>query len=136
MVKTNSGMGVDAYIATLRQEDKALILEISDLVLAISSAVAIQIKWNSVSFYYTGEIKEFDPKTYKRDILVCNFHRGQLLLVFPTGAKIVDQLDGKNYPDGRKIVTIKDFLDFKNKEKQLVQIVIDWLSLVEKPLKS
>ncbi|UOQ53538.1 hypothetical protein [Hymenobacter cellulosivorans] len=53
-------------------------------------AVAEQIKWNSPSFYYTGLIAPFDPKEYRRDIVVVNLHRGHALLVFATDATIPD----------------------------------------------
>jgi len=130
--KLTNKASVEEYLSTSTPIVKELLLEIKHLVLGISLEIAEQIKWNSLSFYYTGEIKPFDPKEYKRDILVCNLHRGQLLLVFPTGAKIVDQLGGKNYDDGRKIITIKDLEDFKTKELQLKQIVVAWLEMVEK----
>ncbi|HEX5652477.1 MAG TPA: DUF1801 domain-containing protein [Chitinophagaceae bacterium] len=104
------------------------------LILDINPEIKEQIKWNSPSFYYAGEMKEFDPKEYKRDIAVTNLHRGNIMIVFPTGAKIVnpDNLLEGNYPDGRKIVKFRDLQDIKNKEKLLKAAIIDWLSKVEK----
>ena len=95
--------------------------------------ISEQIKWNSPSFYYNGEMKPFDPKEYKRDIAVANLHRGRLMLVFPTGAKINDTtgiLEG-NYIDGRRIVNFKDASDVKAKEDKLRKVIVDWLSKVE-----
>lgn len=104
-------------------------------VLAVDKEINEHIKWNSVSFYYSGEMKPFDPKEYKRDILVLNIHRKEtLLLVFPTGAKINDSsgfLEG-NYTDGRKIAQIKDLEDAKSKQKNLENVLKDWLSQIEK----
>ena len=63
-----------------------------------------------------------------------NLHRGKILLVFPTGARIRDKhavLEGK-YTDGRRLVTIHDLDDAKAKEKGLVAAMKDWLSTVEK----
>ncbi len=123
---------VTAYIDQLDPNTKATVTYIRKLILSIDPIIAEQIKWNSPSFFYTGAIKAFDPKEYKRDLLVCNLHRGKILLVFPTGSKVKDQLKGKDYPDGRKIITINDLADVKAKEQQLKQVVIDWLNLVEK----
>ncbi len=95
--------------------------------------ISEQIKWNSPSFYYNGEMKPFDPKEYKRDIAVTNLHRGRLMLVFPTGARISDStglLEG-TYTDGRRMVNFKDVEDVKAKEDSLRNVIIDWLSKVE-----
>jgi len=104
-----------------------------EVILGTDKKVGEQVKWNSPSFYYTGEMKPFDPKEYKRDIVVVNLHRGQILLVFPTGAKIPDTtgiLEG-DYTDGRRLVKIKDMADAKSKEKALKKVVKEWLKLVE-----
>jgi hypothetical protein len=123
---------VNEYIANLDANIKPIIEYIRQIILAIDPEITQQIKWNSMSFYYAGEMASFNPKEYKRDILVCNLHRGQILLVFPTAAKIADGVSGKNYPDGRKIITIKDLEDFKNKQNDISQVVNDWLALVDK----
>ncbi|SKB81879.1 DUF1801 domain-containing protein [Daejeonella lutea] len=96
--------------------------------------ISEHIKWNSPSFFYNGEMQPFDPKEYKRDIAVTNLHRGRLMLVFPTGAKIVNNtglLEG-NYTDGRRMVNFKGADDVKAKEGSLRKVITDWLSTVEK----
>ena len=132
MSKPTAEEQVTAYIDQLDANTKPTVTYIRQLMLSIDPTIAEQIKWNSLSFFYTGAIKAFDPKAYKRDILVCNLHRGKILLVFPTGSKVKDQLNGKDYPDGRKIITVNDLADVKAKEIQIRQVVIDWLNLVEK----
>src|SRR5690606_36424395 len=95
--------------------------------------ISEQIKWNSPSFYYNGEMKPFDPKEYKRDIAVANLHRGRLMLVFPTGARINNTsglLEG-DYPDGRRIANFKDADDVRTKEADLRRVIAEWLSKVE-----
>jgi len=42
------------------------------VILSIDSEIAEHIKWNSPAFFFSGEMKPFDPKEYKRDILVMN----------------------------------------------------------------
>ncbi|MCF0056665.1 DUF1801 domain-containing protein [Dyadobacter sp. CY356] len=92
------------------------------------------MKWNNPSFYYTGEMKPFDPKEYKSDIAVMNLHKGKIMIVFPSGAKVSDTsglLEG-DYEDGRRTVIFKDLDDVKSKEKALKNVVKKWLALVEK----
>lgn len=105
-----------------------------DVILETDPEISEQIKWNSPAFYYTGDMKPFDPKEYKRDIVVMNLHRGRILLVFPTGARINDTtgiLEGK-YTDGRKMVTIADMDDARARADALQTVLRDWLAGVEK----
>ena len=79
-------------------------------------------------------MKPFDPKEYKREIVVLNFYKGRILLVFPSGAKVKDKsglLQG-DYKDGRRITYYKDLNDVRSKEKALRKIIKDWLKLIEK----
>jgi hypothetical protein len=121
---------VDELISKLDAEIKTTVQTIREVILATDPEIAEQVKWNSPSFYFTGEMKPFDPKEYKRDIMVCNIHRGKILLVFPTGAKIKSTLKSKDYPDGRKIITIEDLT--VSTTNQLQQLIKDWLGMVER----
>lgn len=124
---------VDEFISKLEANEQELVSYLRDLVLKIDTEIHEQIKWNSPSFYYAGEMKVFDPKEYKRDLLVLNLYRGKFLLVFPTGAKIEDSiLKGKNYPDGRKILTIENPEDLKKIESSLKDGILNWISQIEK----
>jgi hypothetical protein len=79
-------------------------------------------------------MKPFDPKEYKRDIVVLNLYKGRIMLVFPSGAKVNDTsgfLEG-NYKDGRRTVIFKDIKDVKAKEKILQGIIKEWLKLIDK----
>jgi len=105
------------------------------IILRTDKEIGEQVKWNSPSFYYTGEMKPFDPKEYKRDIVVFNLHKKEyILLIFPTGAKIKDTtgiLEG-NFTDGRKMIKIESIKDAKSKEKALQIVIKEWLKLVDK----
>ena len=57
-------------------------------ILSTDKEIGERIKWNNPSFYYTGEMKPFDPKEYKREIIVMNLFKGRMMLVFPSGAKV------------------------------------------------
>ncbi|RRB07669.1 DUF1801 domain-containing protein [Larkinella rosea] len=125
---------VSDHIQKLEPELRQLVETIRQIILNIDPEIDERIKWNNPSFYYTGEMKPFDPKEYKREIAVFNLHQGRVMLVFPSGAKVNDSsglLEG-NYKDGRRTVIFKDLSDVQLKEKPLRNVVIDWLKLVEK----
>jgi hypothetical protein len=74
-------------------------------------------------------MKDSDPKDYKRDLIVFNLHKGRIMLVLPSGAKVDDAsglLEG-DYKDGRRLITFKDLPDVKSKEKALQKIIVEWL---------
>lgn len=107
---------------------------IRQIILSTSKEIDERIKWNNPSFYYTGEMKPFNPKEYKREIAVFNLYKGRILLVFPSGEKVNDTeglLEG-DYKDGRRLLTITDLKDAKLKEKALQKIIKQWLALVDK----
>jgi len=125
---------VTDHIKKLGPELSKTIQYLRELILSTDKEVGERIKWNNPSFYYTGEMKPFDPKEYKREIIVCNLHKGRIMLVFPSGAKVNDTsgfLEG-DYKDGRRIVVFKDMDDIKSKEKLLQKVIKAWLKLVDK----
>jgi len=104
------------------------------IILSTDKDIGERIKWNNPSFYFTGEMKPFDPKEYKREIIVMNLFKGRIMLVFPSGAKLNNQsglLEG-NYEDGRRITILKNIEDVKSKEKVLKNLIKEWIKLVDK----
>ena len=125
---------VTEYIQKLDRPLGEVIEAIRQIILSTDKEIGEQIKWNSPSFFYRGEMKPFNPKEYKRDIVVLNLHKGYPLLVFPTGAKVNDTsglLEG-DYKDGRRIAKFQDMKDVKSKEKTLQKVIKEWLKSVEK----
>jgi len=99
--KNNGTEQVSDYIQKLEKSLAEFVEAVRQTILSADKEIAEHVKWNSPAFYYSGNMKAFDPKEYKRDIVVMNLHRGNILLVFPTGAKIKDTTglpEGK-YPD-------------------------------------
>jgi hypothetical protein len=130
--KTNSQQ-VTEYIEKLDAPVAQIVQAIRQIVLNVDPEIGEEIKWNAPSFLYTGEMKPFNPKEYKRYIIVMNLHK-RILLVFPSGAKVNDTsglLTG-DYTDGRRLVYIKDMDDLKSKEPAIRKVVLDWLALIEK----
>lgn len=133
--KLTDSEAVTQYIQNLDIQLAQLAQNVRDTILACDSEVGEQIKWNSPAFYYTGEMKVFDAKEYKRDIVVYHIRKKpEILLVFPTGASINDAtgiLEG-SYTDGRRMVTIKDIQDFENKKQALQTVIKQWINQIEK----
>lgn len=123
---------VTAHIELLETPYRETVQAIRQLLLGCDERIAEHIKWNSPSFYYSGQMKEFDAKQYKRDLAVVNLHRGKILIVFPTGNTMdAGILPGKDYPDGRKIVEIRDLKDLADKRASLERGVANWLAQIE-----
>ncbi|MBK7427117.1 MAG: DUF1801 domain-containing protein [Saprospiraceae bacterium] len=126
---------VDAFFIQLNHPLKDALQLIRKLILEADPEVAEHIKWNSPSFYYSGEMKAFDPKEYKRDIVVSNLHKNDsILLIFPTG-NVIDEgsgLLGGNFKDTRKSITFSSIDEVQNRSEDLQNIIRNWLSKVEK----
>lgn len=125
---------VSEHIQKLEPDLAQVVETLRQIILSTDSQISERIKWNNPSFYYNGEMLEFDPKEYKRDLIVMNLHKGRIMLVFPSGAKVNDQaglLEG-DYKDGRRIAIFKDLEDVQAKQVALQKIIQDWLTLVEK----
>jgi hypothetical protein len=126
---------VTSYIQNLDPVVAEKVEAIRQVILSADKDIGEQIKWNSPSFFYKGEMKPFDPKEYKREIAVMNLFRKEfVLIVIPGGAKVNDTtgfLEG-DYKDGRRLVKIFNLQDLKSKEKALKKVIRDWVKLVDK----
>jgi len=125
---------VSSFIENLEPEFSKFVAQIRQNILKASNEISEQIKWNSPSFFYNGAMKPFDPKAYKRDIVVMNLRKNEVLLVFPTGNTIDDKsglLEG-DYADGRRLVKFTNLADFETKKKDLQFVIKDWISRIEK----
>ncbi len=133
-IKLTDTLQVSEHIKKLDPAICKIIETIRKIILSTDAEIGEQIKWNNPSFYYNGEMKPFDPKEYKRDLIVMNLHKGRIMLVFPSGAKVndVSGLLTGDYKDGRRLVIFTDMKDVKAKEKALQKVIKDWLKLVDK----
>ena len=125
---------VTEHIKKLEPQLAETIEVIRQTILSTDKEIGERIKWNNPSFYYTGEMKPFDPKEYKREIIVMNLFKGRIMLVFPSGAKVNDIsgfLEG-DYKDGRRVVIFKDIDDVNAKKSALQLVIKKWLELVDK----
>jgi hypothetical protein len=133
-IKLSDSEQVTAHIQQLAPELQATVNYLRKIILATDKEIGERIKWNNPSFYYTGEMKPFDPKEYKREIIVFNLFKGRIMLVFPSGDKVNNEpglLEG-DYKDGRRTAVFKDMKDVNAKEKILQEVIKQWLALVDK----
>jgi len=133
-IKLTDKEQVTAHINKLDPEIRKVIELLRQIILSTDKEIGERIKWNNPSFYYTGDMQLFDPKEYRRDMIVLNLFKNRIMLVFPSGAKINDQtglLEG-DYKDGRRLIVFKDMEDVVMKKKTLQHFIKIWLSLIDK----
>lgn len=134
-LKLSDSDQIKAFYEHLDHPLKQVMEALHKIILETDPTIGEHIKWNAPAFYYTEEMAPFDPKEYKRDIVVMNFHKKDvILLVFPTGSRIVDTsgfLEGK-YSDGRKIAQIKSMTDLVANEKNIKSVILQWLAQIDK----
>jgi len=133
-IKLTDKEQVTEQINNLDPEIRKVIELLRQIILSTDKEIGERIKWNNPSFYYTGEMKPFDPKEFKREMIVFNLFKNRIMLVFPSGAKIKDQtglLEG-DYKDGRRLIVFKDMEDVVTRKKALQHVIKIWLSLIDK----
>ncbi len=126
---------VDAYIRAMAHPLKNVVEELRAIILNTDPRIGEEVKWNAPAFFYTGAMAEFDPKKYKRHLIVFNlFNKDGVRLVFPTGARIGDEsglLEGK-FTDGRRLAVFSNMAEVQSKRITLEVIIKKWLNNLEK----
>jgi uncharacterized protein YndB with AHSA1/START domain len=117
---------VDAFMKALDhplREEAALLRK---TILSCDRSIGEGITWNAPCFYYTGAMKPFDPKTYKRYIVGFNFFKqDSIRLIFLRGADVDNTkglLEG-DYKDGRRLALFSSMAEVKKQEKELKRII-------------
>jgi len=134
LLKQSESEEVNEHIKKLAPKVAEVVQTLRRIILSTDKEIAERIKWNNPSFYFTGEMKPFDPKEYKREIAVFNLFKNRIMLVFPSGGKVNDKsglLEG-DYKDGRRIAIFKDLDDAMTKEKDLRAVLKQWLKRKDK----
>lgn len=127
--------GVNAFMQKLDHPLKEVLEALRKIILSVDPELGEHIKWNAPSFLYTGEMKPFDPKEYKRYVIVSNlFKKDCIRLVFWRGDKINDTtgfLIG-DYADGRRLAFFHSMEEVREKEAILRSSIKVWLSVLDK----
>ena len=126
---------VDAYMKTLKHPLKNVLEALRKIILSADSSIGEEIKWNAPTFFYAGEMAPFDPKEYKRYLVVSNLHKKDCVrLVFPSGARISDTsglLEG-DYADGRRLALFSSIDEVHAKKGSLQGAIKNWLETLDK----
>lgn len=126
---------VDAYMQKLKHPLADVVEDLRRLILSTHQQIGEEIKWNAPSFFYSGEMKPFNPKEYKRYIVVFNLYRKDCIrLVFPSGVRVKDEsglLEG-DYADGRRLALFSSVEDVKSKKASLQSVIRRWLETLHK----
>jgi hypothetical protein len=126
---------VDDFLHTLKHPLLDVSKQLRSTILGIDKQIGEGIFWNAPTFYYTGKMKPFEPKTYKRYIVGFNFFKQDCIrLIFLRGADASDPkeiLEG-DYKDGRRLVSIISYADLKKKEPELKKIIKQLVKLMDK----
>ena len=126
---------VDTYMAELKHPLGDAIAALRKIILSTNPEIGEEIKWNAPTFFYSGEMKPFDPKEYKRYIIVFNlFQKDCIRLVVWKGARVNDKsglLEG-DYKDGRRLALFHNMEEVKSKKAALQAMIRKWLETLEK----
>ncbi len=126
---------VDAYIRAMTHPLKNVVEELRAIILNTDCRIGEEVKWNAPAFFYTGAMAEFDPKKYKRHLIVFNlFKKDCVRLVFPSGVSIRDTsgLLVGDYPDGRRLALFSSLVEVHSKRVALERVIRKWLNAFEK----
>jgi hypothetical protein len=133
--KPPDSAAVDAYMLALTHPLPELTAEVRRTILAADARIGEEIKWNAPAFFYTGAMEPFDPKEYRRHLIVFNFYRKDCLrLVFWHGDRANDKsgfLEG-TYADGRRIAKLSSIGELRARKKTLVAVLRSQLEHVRK----
>lgn len=134
-VKASEPEKVDAYMRGLKHPLAEVVGALRRIILGVDREIGEEIKWNAPTFFYAGKMAPFDPKEYRRYIVVFNlYQKGCIRLVFPKGARVNDKsgfLEG-DYADGRRLAMFSGMDEVKSKRASLEKVVKTWLETLEK----
>jgi hypothetical protein len=126
---------VDELMRTLKYPLKDVLQYLREFILSIDKKIGEGIFYNAPVFYYTGKMKPFNPKDYKRYIVGSNlFKKDVLRMIFLRGATVKDPtkiLEG-DYKDGRRLLSLTSIEDVKSKEKALKSIIKELIKNIDK----
>jgi hypothetical protein len=134
-IKPSEPEQVAAYLARLKHPLAEVVAALRQIILKTDASIGEEIKWNAPAFFFTGEMAPFNPKEYKRHLVVMNLAKpDSIRLVLMGGARAKDSsglLEG-DYADGRRLATFTSMAEVKAKQKALQSIVRALLQTLEK----
>ena len=126
---------VDEYMRGLKHPLSEVVEALRQIILATDPKIGEEVKWNAPAFFYTGEMELFDPKEFKRHLVVFNlFKKDCIRLVFWGGGKVDDRsgfLEG-DYADRRRLAMFYSMEDAEAKRTKLQTVVRRQLEMLDK----
>jgi hypothetical protein len=126
---------VDGFMKKLKHPLKDVAEALRQIILAADKSVGEEIFWKAPSFYYTGKMKPFTPREYKRLIVGFNFFKKDCIrLIFLRGELAKDKsglLQGV-YADGRRLMLIHNMDEARAATKDLQNIIKTLVKLIDK----
>ena len=126
---------VNEYMKRLKHPLSKVVEALRRIIVKADPEIGEEVKWNAPTFFYTGAMKPFNPKEYRRYLVVFNLYRKDCIrLVFWGGAKVNDRsgfLEGA-YADGRRLATFHNLKDVISKKAKLQSILKQQLKLLDK----
>ncbi len=124
--KASDTDAVDSFMRSLDHPMHDVAAALRKLIMATDKSIGEEIAWNAPAFFFTGPMKPFKPKEYKRHLVVFNlFKKDQVRLVFLQGASVNDTsglLEG-TYTDGRRLASFHSIKEVKDNEKTMRSVV-------------
>lgn len=124
---------VDEFMKTLKHPLKDVVKYVRQVILSTDKQIGEGIYWNAPTFYFTGKMKPFEPKEYKRYIVGFVFNKQDCVrMVFLQGARVTDKsgiLEG-DYRDGRRLIVFNSLEDAKSKETEFRKIIKELIKLM------
>ena len=131
--KTSQPEMVDDFMKKLKHPLKDVSESLRQVILETDNTIGEEIYWNAPSFFYTGKMKPFKPKEYKRHMVVFNlFKKDCIRLIFLRASDIDSELLEGDYTDGRRIASFYHIEDVISKKKDLKKIIKTWLKTLDK----
>ncbi|MBA3680883.1 MAG: DUF1801 domain-containing protein [Bacteroidetes bacterium] len=125
---------VNEFMKNLKHPMKDSVEYIRSVILSTDKQIGEGIYWNAPTFYFTGKMKPFDPKEYKRYIVGFVFNKQDCIrMVFLQGASVTNRseiLEG-DFKDGRKLAVFNSLEDVKAKEADLKKIIKELIKQME-----
>ncbi len=124
LTQISDSASVDKYMAKLKHPMKDAAEEIREIILAADKTIGEEIAWNAPSFFYTGKMKPFNPKEYKRFIVNFNFTKKDCIrLIFLRAGELNSKLLEGDYADGRRLALFHNMKEVKASKKELQKVV-------------
>jgi hypothetical protein len=117
---------VDAWIKAMKHPLSAVVVALRRAILEADPSVGEEIKWNAPTFFFTGELGEYDPREYTRVLVVFNLYRKDCIrLVFWRAAAVKAPggfLEG-DYEDGRRLASFSSLRDVTTRKATLQKVL-------------